>query len=162
MARTCNSGPYLVAGATATQPVAGRDQRHHRPTESSRPARPTQVTGPGPCPLPNTEADQVWSPRSATPSALSKWPAPRSHEASQLGGTIRVLPDPRSSLSVTLSIATSRPVFDPAAWLVCWRPWVTRRGSCRGCIQRRHGYITRGADARYAAEADDRPHDGDV
>ena len=30
-------------GHTATQPAGGRDQRHHRPAESSRPARPARV-----------------------------------------------------------------------------------------------------------------------
>jgi hypothetical protein len=77
-------------GHIATQPVGGRDQRHHRPTESPRPARPAQVTAAVSCPLPNTEADQVRSPRRATPSALSKRPAPKP-QASRSGGTIRVL-----------------------------------------------------------------------
>ena len=43
------------------------------PSHRGPPGRPGH--SPGPCPLPNKEADQVRSPRRATPSALSKWPA---------------------------------------------------------------------------------------
>jgi hypothetical protein len=95
------------------------------PSHRGPPGRPGHSSGPWP--LPDKEADQVRSPRRATPSAHSKWPARE---------------------------ATKRPIrrnyprsLGRPAWLVCWRPWVPRRGSCRGCIQRRHRYITRGRRA---------------
>jgi hypothetical protein len=54
------------------------------PSHRGLPGRPR--SDPGPCPLRNTEADQVRSPRRATPSALSKWPALRSQDASRSAG----------------------------------------------------------------------------
>jgi hypothetical protein len=55
---------------------------------------------------------------------------------------IELLRSPTDAGKAELSAFSRTP-----CWLVCWRPWVPRRGSCRGCIQRRHRYITRGRRA---------------
>ena len=91
---SCGSNPQpgSVSGSqghTATEPVGGRDQPHHRPAESSRPARPAQVAL-WSWAAARTEADQVKVTAPSDSICALQLTRPEKPRRVQIGGNARL------------------------------------------------------------------------